>query len=144
MREGGRFPKVRAVDKTSRPTPQGAHHDPHPHPPPCALVAASSAFAETPLVDTTPFVSSKTRAEVPAELQQYRTAGVNPWAQSYDQLRGLRSSKTRAQVTAEYLQSRDQTAALTAEDSGSCRPPGHARPRFAADPVLAGQPVNAQ
>jgi hypothetical protein len=107
-----------------------------------ALVAASSAFAESPLVDTTPFVSGRTRAEVTAELQQYKASGVNPWAQGYDQLRGLQGTKTRAQVSAEYLQSRDQTAAFTGEDSGSAYLA--ARTRVNAAPVLAGQPANAQ
>jgi len=37
-----------------------------------ALVAASSAFAESPLVDTTPFTGTKTRAEVTAEYVQTR------------------------------------------------------------------------
>ena len=107
-----------------------------------ALVAASSAFAESPLVDTRPFAGAKTRAEVQAELQQFQAAGVNPWAQEFDQLRGFKSATTRAQVTAEYLQSRDETAALTAEDSGSAWLA--ARTPVVAAPVLAGQPVNAQ
>jgi len=106
-----------------------------------ALVAASSAFAESPLANTATFAGSRTRAEVQAELQQYKAAGVNPWAQSYNQLRGLQSAKTRAQVTTEFLQSRDETAALTREDSGSSylstRVHSPAR-------VLAGHPVNAQ
>jgi hypothetical protein len=107
-----------------------------------ALVAASSAFAESPLASNTPFTGAKSRAEVTAELQQFKASGVNPWAQSYNQLRGLQSSKTRAQVTAEYLQSRDATAALTSEDSGSAYL--SARTPSVAAPILAGQPVNAQ
>jgi Domain of unknown function (DUF4148) len=107
-----------------------------------ALVAASSAFAESPLVDTTPFTGTKTRAEVQAELQQYNASGVNPWAQGYNQLRGFQSSKTRAQVTAEYVQSRDLTAAFTGEDSGAAFLA--ARTHSAAAPVVAGQPFNAQ
>ena len=107
-----------------------------------ALVAASSAFAESPLANTTPFTGSKSRAEVQAELQQYKASGVNPWSQSYNPLRGFQSSKTRAQVTAEYVQSRDETAALTGEDSGSAYL--SARTPSVAAPILAGQPVNAQ
>ncbi|MEJ8836423.1 DUF4148 domain-containing protein [Ramlibacter sp. AN1133] len=107
-----------------------------------ALVAASSAFAESPLADTTPFAGSRSRAEVQAELQQFKAAGVNPWAQSYNQLRGFQSSKTRAQVSAEYVQSRDETAALTGEDSGSAYL--SARTPSVAAAILAGQPVNAQ
>ena len=107
-----------------------------------AFAAASSAFAESPVVDSTPFVSSRARADVQAELQQYKAAGVNPWAQSFNPLRGFQSTKTRAQVTGEYLQSRGETAALTGEDSGSAWLA--ARTPSVAAPVLAGQPVNAQ
>ena len=106
-----------------------------------AFAAASSAFAEGPIADTTPFVAAQTRSEVQAELQQYKASGVNPWSQAYNPLRGFQSGTTRAQVTAEYLQSRDATAALTGEDSGSAylsvRTPG------VAAPVLAGQPLKA-
>jgi len=107
-----------------------------------AFAAASSAFAESPLADTTQFTGARSRAEVQAELQQYQAAGVNPWSQSYNQLRGFQSAKTRAQVTAEYLRSRDETAALTGEDSGSAYL--SARTPSVAAPILAGQPVNAQ
>ena len=77
-----------------------------------------------------------------AELQQFQRAGVNPWAQDYNPLQSFTGSKTRAQVTAEFLQSRNETAALTQEDSGS----GYlsARTPSVAAPVMAGQPVNAQ
>ena len=84
-----------------------------------AFAAASSAFAEGPIADTTPFVAAQTRSEVQAELQQYKAARVNPWSTSYNQLRGFQSTTTRAQVTADYLKSRNETAALTGEDSGS-------------------------
>jgi hypothetical protein len=107
-----------------------------------ALVAASSAFAESPLVDVQPFAASAARAEVQAELQQYTAAGVNPWSKGYDQLRGFQGARTRAQVTAEFLQSRGATAAFTSEDSGSAWL--SARTPAAAAPVVAGQPVNAQ
>ncbi|GAB3776427.1 hypothetical protein GCM10028796_53920 [Ramlibacter monticola] len=107
-----------------------------------SFAAASSAFAESPIVDSTPFVSSRARADVQAELQQYKAAGVNPWAQSYNPLRGFQSTKSRQQVTADYLRSRDETAALTGEDSGSAWL--SARTPSIAAPVLAGQPVNAQ
>jgi len=106
-----------------------------------AFAAASSAFAEGPIADTTPFVAAQTRSEVQAELQQYKAARVNPWSTSYNQLRGFQSTTTRAQVTADYLKSRNEAAALTGEDSGSAylsvRTPG------VAAPVLAGQPLKA-
>jgi hypothetical protein len=104
--------------------------------------AASSAFAESPIADATPFVSAVSRTQVQAELAQFKASGVNPWAQHYDQLAGFRSAKSRAQVSAEYVQSRDETAALTAEDSGSAWLSAGAR--GVAAPVFAGQPTRAQ
>lgn len=67
----------------------------------------------------TQVTSMKSRAEVKAELAQYRQDGANPWSISYDPLAGFQSTTTRAQVTAEYLAHRDQAAAMTSEDSGS-------------------------
>ncbi len=106
------------------------------------VASAGSALADDITVDTTPFVSAKSRAQVQAELQQFRAAGVNPWSQSYNPLKSFTSGKTRAQVSAEYIQARDVVAATTGEDSGAAflaqRAPA------AVAPVLAGQPVNAQ
>lgn len=107
-----------------------------------AFAAASSAFAESPTAGQSTFTGAKSRAEVQTELQQYKASGVNPWAQSYNQLRDFQSGKSRGQVTAEFLQSRDETAALTREDSGSAHL--WARTPVVAAPVIAGQPVNAQ
>ncbi|MDB5899359.1 MAG: hypothetical protein JWP41_2961 [Ramlibacter sp.] len=94
-----------------------------------AIVLASSAlvgnaFAGTSVagdisVESTPFVSSVSRAEVQSQLAEYKKAGVNPWSTSYNPLRSFQSTKTRAQVTAEYRAARDQVAAFTGEDSGS-------------------------
>lgn len=82
-------------------------------------VAASGAFADDITIDTTPFVSTRTRAEVQAELGQYQKAGVNPWSTSYNPLRTFTGGKTRAEVRAEFLADREQVRALTGEDSGS-------------------------
>ena len=119
-----------------------------------ALLALSvvPAFADDITIDPTPFVSTLSRAQVRAELQQFKASGVDPWAQDYNQLAGFVSSKTRAQVVAEYLRSRDETAALTSEDSGSAwlaqgraiAVPASARSRIGSQPVLAGSPVNPQ
>jgi hypothetical protein len=106
------------------------------------FAAAGSALADDITIDTTPFVSSKTRSEVLAELQQYRAAGVNPWAQGYNPLKSFRSGTTRAQVTAEFLASRDEVAASNSEDGGAAWRSAHAP--LASGPVLAGDPVNAQ
>ena len=84
-----------------------------------AAIAAAPAFAETEYAPEPTFVSTRGRAEVIAELQQFQRAGVNPWADHHDQLQGFESSKSRAQVTAEYLGARDEVMAMSGEDSGS-------------------------
>ena len=106
------------------------------------IVSAGSVLADDITIDTNPFTSTRSRAEVQADLQQFRSAGVNPWAQDYNPLQSFTGSKTRAQVTAEYIRSREAVAATTGEDSGAAwlaqRAPA------AAASVQAGQPVNAQ
>jgi hypothetical protein len=103
-----------------------------------ALAAASAnvAFADDITVETQPFVSSLSRADVLAQLQEYRAARVNPWSTSYNPLARFQSDRTRADVSAEYLQSRDEVAALNGEDSGSSWLAAQAR--RSASPVLAG------
>lgn len=81
---------------------------------------AGSVLAETPnAVPETPFVATKSRADVQAELAAYQAAGVNPWSISYNPLRSFHSATTREAVTAQYVASRDQVHAFTGEDSGS-------------------------
>lgn len=90
-----------------------------------ALASVSAgAFADTGLVgdisvETRPFVSTRSRAEVRAELDAYKKAGVNPWARSYNPLAHFKSTKTPGQVAAEYIAHRDTVSALNGEDSGS-------------------------
>lgn len=105
--------------------------------------SAGSALADDITIDSKPFVSTKSRAEVQAELQQFQRAGVNPWAQDYNPLQSFTGTKTRAQVSAAYIQSRNEVAATTGEDSGAAWLAQRA-PAAATAPVLAGQPVNAQ
>ena len=83
-----------------------------------ATAAAGNAFADDITMDP-PFTSTLSRAEVRADLQQFRASGVDPWSQSYDQLAGFRSERTRADVSAEYTAARDQVAALHGEDGGA-------------------------
>ena len=80
---------------------------------------AGSAFAEGPIYPNDPFVATKTRAEVQAELFAYQRGGVNPWAQDYNPLHQFASNTSRQAVTAQYLAARDEVKALTGEDSGS-------------------------
>ncbi len=84
-----------------------------------AAAAAGSAMADDITIDTTPFVSTKSRAEVQAELSQFKQAGTSPWSTQYNPLAQFRSSLSRAQVVAGYVADRDQVAALNGEDSGS-------------------------
>ena len=84
-----------------------------------ASVAAGSAFAESPMTEPWTFKATMTRAQLQAELQQYRQSGIDMYADSYDHLHGFRSTRTRAEVTAEYISERDLVSALNGEDSGS-------------------------
>lgn len=106
--------------------------------------AAGAAVAETPTVVTEPFVSSRSRAEVQAELFAYKQAGVNPWSMSYNPLRGFESNLSRQQVVAQYLTARDVVAATNSEDSGSAYFAQASGQRTRSSEVLAGQPANPQ
>ena len=91
-----------------------------------AVAAAGTAFAQTTpnlygaeggTQDT--FVGTLSRAQVQAELAQYKRAGVNPWSTWYNPLKSFKSTANRADVTAAYIASRDEVAALNGEDSGA-------------------------
>ncbi|HXE48270.1 MAG TPA: DUF4148 domain-containing protein [Ramlibacter sp.] len=84
-----------------------------------AAAATTSAFADDITIDPTPFVSTRARAEVQAELAQYKQEGVNPWSISYNPLKYFHSEKSREQVQQEFVASRDAVKAMTGEDSGS-------------------------
>jgi len=107
---------------------------------------AASAFAdELPALSTDSFASTKTRAEVQAELMGYKQAGVNPYATLYNQLVGFKSTRSRQEVVAEYMAARNEVAALNSEDSGSAYLTQVAqRARTSTGPILAGYPVNPQ
>ncbi|HEY0825628.1 MAG TPA: DUF4148 domain-containing protein [Ramlibacter sp.] len=107
-----------------------------------AATFAGNAFAEGPIYGNDVFTGSKSVAEVRAELDAYKSAGVNPWSTSYNPLKGFRSAATRAEVTAEYLASRNEVRALSGEDSGSAWLAQSRQPAVPAN--LAGPPVNAQ
>lgn len=105
-----------------------------------ASIAAASAFAETPMVDTTPFQSTLTRAQVQAELAQHRQTGIDPYADGYNPLSAFRSTRSRAEVRAEFMASRALVSALNGEDSGSSYLAHRELPR-AVGPQLAALPV---
>ena len=84
-----------------------------------SAAAAGSALAEDYNAHNPAFEGSRTRAEVQAELAQFKQSGKNPWSNRYNPLADFRSEKTRAQVVGDYIASRDRVAAFTGEDSGS-------------------------
>src|SRR4051812_22701191 len=85
-----------------------------------SIAFGGAALAETPnAVAEKAFVSTKARAEVQAELAQYKQEGVNPWSTSYNPLKGFKSAASRDQVTAEYIAARNEVAAFNGEDSGA-------------------------
>jgi uncharacterized protein DUF4148 len=87
-----------------------------------AAIASSNAYADDITVDNTPFVSTKTRAEVQAEVmgqaEQLRIAN-SEWFMQSNHASLPQSDFTRAQATAEYIAARHEVAALSSEDSGS-------------------------
>ena len=105
-----------------------------------ATAAVGNAFAESPTVLKDNFVSTKSRAEVQADLAAYKQAGVNPWSISYNPLRTFKSTASRQDVTAAYIASRDEVAALNGEDSGARYFAQAQRSQPLA--TLAGQPAN--
>jgi hypothetical protein len=115
-----------------------------------SLLAAlgSASVRADDITPEPPFTSTRTRAEVIAELQEFQRSGVNPWADDYDMQAGFTSSRSREQAVNEYLISRDQVSAMNAEDSGSSYIPAPAR-ALAVEPVedgpvVAGTPEAAQ
>ena len=109
-----------------------------------AIVLAATAgvsFADDITVESTPFVSTATRAEVQAELKSFQQSGVNPWSKQYDPSAEFESQRTRAAVTADYIDSRDRVAAFVGEDSGSAY---LSTRRADAATSIAGQPRNPE
>jgi len=84
-----------------------------------AAAVTGNAFADDITVDHTPFLAHKSRAEVQAELAQFKAAGVNPWSIRYNHLAGFASTKSRLEVASDYIANRDSVSALNGEDSGS-------------------------
>lgn len=86
-----------------------------------AAMAPGTAYAEDITIDNTPFVSTRTRAEVQAEVmgraEELRMANSEWSMQQHQPFQP--SGLTRAQVKAEYIASRGEANALHSEDSGS-------------------------
>ena len=87
-----------------------------------ATLMSGIALAESPTIDTTPFVSTRSRGEVQAEVLRARdqvSAAASEWAMQQNEQQSLMAGLSRAQVIAEYIAARDQVHAMNAEDSGS-------------------------
>ncbi len=90
-----------------------------------ALAAASlgsgNAYADDITIDPTPFVSSRTRAEVRAEIMgqaEVLRGESAEWAMQQNAVVGP-STLTSGQAKAEYIAARREVNALNGEDSGS-------------------------
>jgi hypothetical protein len=109
-----------------------------------ATAAVGNAFAGDGEItrEPAPFVSTASRAQVLAELAEFRRSGVDFTSYEYNPLKQFHSDKTRAEVRAEYIASRREVAAMNDEASGAV----HAlrtTPRQSAT-RLASRPSNMQ
>ena len=105
-----------------------------------AAIGANSAYAETPTIDTTPFVSTRSRADVQAELmgnRQMLSAAASEWTMQHNQVPQLNSGYTTQQAKAQYKAARDEVSAMTSEDSGSSYFTRHAV-RASGHTIVAG------
>jgi hypothetical protein len=86
-----------------------------------ATAAAGNVFAGDGEItrEPAPFVSTASRAQVQAELKEFRQSGVDTTSYEWNPLSQFRSDKTRADVRAEYIAGRQQVAAMNEEASGA-------------------------
>jgi len=87
-----------------------------------AAMASGYAYADDITIDPNPFVSTRTRAEVQAEVmgqsEALRTAS-SEWSMQMNTADLPQSTLSRAQVRQEYIAARREVNALNGEDSGS-------------------------
>jgi hypothetical protein len=106
-----------------------------------AAMATGTAYADDITIDPTPFVSTRTRAEVRAEVMGQSEAlriASSEWTMQSSPALQPDSAYTRAQAKADYLASRREVNAFTSEDSGSsylAKLPRH----MSSGVVVAGQ-----
>lgn len=81
-----------------------------------AAITSGKAFADDITIDNTPFVSSRSRSEVQAELTR---SDVNEWTRQFNDAQFMAAYTDRGQARADYLAARDEVKALHGEDSGS-------------------------
>jgi hypothetical protein len=113
-----------------------------------ALAAAGAAYADDPTLDTySTSVSTKTRAEVQAELAQAKRDGsIKAWSISYNPLALMKPVKTRNEVVAELeaAQASGELRALNSEVGDTAYLARTTQPSVAAPRTLAGTPRSAQ
>ena len=89
-----------------------------------AALMTTEALAETPTIETRPFVSTRSRDEVRAELMSARASVSSSgfeWVSQRNGMEPMQSGITRAQARADYIRARNDVHAMTGEDSGSVR-----------------------
>ncbi|MDF2465278.1 MAG: hypothetical protein K0Q43_3513 [Ramlibacter sp.] len=85
-----------------------------------AAMASGNAYADDITIDTKPFISTKTRAEVRAEVMGHTlTSAASEWAMQMNHAPQSQSAYTREQAKAEYIAARNEVSSRNAEDSGS-------------------------
>jgi hypothetical protein len=105
------------------------------------VLSPVTASADEITIDTTPFVSTKTRAEVAAEVAGQGEALRMASSEAAMQAAPLAASDyTAEQAKADYIAARDEVNALTREDSGSFYLTQSTQPAADADVILAGSP----
>jgi hypothetical protein len=109
-----------------------------------ATAAIGNAFAGEITPEPAAFASSASRAQVQADLAQYRRTGVDTTSYEYNPLSQFKSSTTRAQVVADFIANRSELAALDAEARGADAVARNVDVKRQGATRLAGQPVNAQ
>lgn len=86
-----------------------------------AALMSGNALAEGPIEGSAPFVSTRSAAEVRADVLQHR-AQITSYASEYSMQQAAplsTSGYTREQARADYIAARDEVRAMTAEDGGS-------------------------
>ena len=87
-----------------------------------AAITSGNAYADDITIDPNPFVSTRTRAEVQAEVMGQAEAlrmASSEWSMQLGAPVSPHSTLTRVQAKQEYIATRHEVNALNAEDSGS-------------------------
>lgn len=103
-----------------------------------AVCSSAGAYAGDITIDPTPFVSTRDRAEVAAEVAgQGEALRLATSEAAMQAMTRPASGYTAAQAKADYILRRDEVNALTSEDSGSFYL-AHTARAVAHDVILAG------